>query len=266
MDLSMVRRALGTCLAATLCIAPGFLTAPACGAEVHVMISGGYAATLAELAPAFEAETGNKIVMVKGPSMGDTPEAIPNRIKRGEPADMLIMVGTAIDGLIRDGKALADTRADLAVSGIAVAVRAGTPHPDISTLDAFRKSMLAAQSIAYSDSASGVYLSTVLFPRLGIWETVKDRCHMIPAEPVGAVVARGDAQIGMQQMSELKPIAGIEIVGPLPEGAQKYTTFTGVVTSFAKEPAAARALLKFLASSPGAEATAVKNGMRPARK
>jgi molybdate transport system substrate-binding protein len=249
------------CALATAVLA--LAAARAAGAEVRVMISGGYATTLTALAPAFEKESGNKIIAIRGPSMGETPEAIPNRLRRGEAADVLIMVDSALDGLIHVGKALADTSVDLARSGIGVAVREDAPRPDIASVEALKRTLLAARTIAYSDSASGVYLSTVLFPKLGIAEAIRDKSKMIPGEPVGAVVARGDAELGFQQMSELKPIHGIVIVGPLPEGAQKYTVFSGAVASAAQKPEAARALLRFLATSPAASATAIENGLMP---
>jgi molybdate transport system substrate-binding protein len=142
--------------------------------------------------------------------MGTTPQAIPNRIDRGEPVDVVIMVGEALTELIKRGKIVPASRVDLVRSSIAMAVRSGDPKPDISTVDALKGTLLDAKSIAYSDSASGVYLEKELFPRLGIAEQLRGKARMIPAEPVGKVVARGDAQIGFQQLSELKPLAGIE--------------------------------------------------------
>jgi molybdate transport system substrate-binding protein len=180
--------------------------------------------------------------------MGNTPEAIPNRIQRGEPVDVVIMVGYALGDLIKQGKVIADSRIDLARSGIGMAVRAGAPKPDISSVEAFKRTLLQAKSIAYSDSASGVYLSTKLFPRLGIVDQVKGKSKMIPAEPVGTVVARGEAEIGFQQMSELRPISGIEIVGPLPPELQNITVFSAGVAANSREPQVARAFIKFLAS------------------
>ena len=230
--------------------------------EVKVFISGGFSAALRDLGPEFERTTGNKVVAVLAPSMGETPEAIPNRLQRGEPADVLIMVGYALDSLIKQGKVLPDTRVDLARSGIAMAVRAGAPKPDISSADAFKRTLLAAKSIAYSDSASGVYLSTELFPRLGIFDQIKGKSRMIPAEPVGKVVTRGEAEIGFQQMSELFPIAGIDIVGPLPPALQKFTVFSAGVVAGSKNPQAAKALLRYLAS-PSAAPVITKSGMEP---
>jgi molybdate transport system substrate-binding protein len=141
-------------------------------------------------------------------------------------------------------------------------VRSGAPKLDISSVEALRRALLAAKSIAYSDSASGVYVSTELFSRLGIADQVAGKSRMIPAEPVGAVVARGEAEIGFQQMSELKPIPGIELVGMLPSVLQKMTIFSAGVVVGAKEPDAARALIAYLAS-PAAVAAISESGMEP---
>ena len=168
--------------------------------------------------------------------MGNTPEAIPARLRRGEAADVLIMVGYALGDLIAQGSVVADSRVDLARSAIAVAVRAGAPKPDIGSVDALRRALIAAQSIAYSDSASGIYVSTELFRRLGIAEQMRGKSRMIPAEPVAAAVARGEAEIGFQQMSELLPVPGIDIVGPLPPEVQKITLFSAGVVAGAREP------------------------------
>jgi molybdate transport system substrate-binding protein len=238
-------------------------TAQAARAEdVIVMTSGGFSAALRDLAPSYERATGNHLVILNGPSMGTTPQAIPARLGRGEPADLVIMVGYALDALVKDGKVDAASRVDLARSRIAMAVRAGAPKPDISTVEAFKRAVLAATSIAYSDSASGVYLQNELFPRLGIAERIKAKSRMIPAEPVGQVVARGDAEIGFQQMSELLPVAGIDVVGPIPAELQKITIFSGGVVASAPHPASARALLAWLASRNAAAAIA-KTGLEP---
>jgi molybdate transport system substrate-binding protein len=230
--------------------------------EVKVFISGGFSAALRDLGPEFERATGNKVVAISAPSMGETPQAIPNRLQRGEPADVLIMVGYALDNLIKQGKVLPDTRVDLARSGIAMAVRAGAPKPDISSTDAFIRTLLAAKSIAYSDSASGVYLSKELFPRLGLADQLKSKSRAIPAEPVGQVVARGEAEIGFQQLSELLPVPGIDIVGPLPPAVQKITVFSAGVVAGSKNQPAAKALLRYL-SSPAAAPVITKTGMQP---
>jgi molybdate transport system substrate-binding protein len=234
----------------------------ACAAEVKVMISGGFSAAYRTLVPEVERVTKNTVATVSGPSMGATPQAIPNRLQRGEPADVLIMVGDALDELIKQGKVVADSRVELARSNIGMAVRVGAPKPDISTVDALKRTLLAAKSIAYSDSASGVYLSTVLFQRLGIADQIKGKSRMIPAEPVGAVVARGDAEIGFQQISELLPVQGIDLVGPLPPEVQKVTVFSAGIVTVAKEPDVGRALVKFLAS-PAAAPAITRSGLEP---
>src|SRR6202167_5648936 len=194
-------------------IAAALLLAGSAGAdEVRVMISGGLTAAYQALVPEFERFTGNKVITAYGPSMGTTANAIPVRLERGEPADVLILVGYALGDLIKQGKVVADSRVDLVKSPIGIAVRSGAPKPDISTADAVRRALLAAKSIAYSDSASGVYVSTEMFQRLGIADAIKDKARKIPAEPVAGVVARGDAEIGFQQISEMLPVPGIDIV------------------------------------------------------
>ena len=122
----------------------------------------------------------------------------------------------ALDKLIKDGKIIASSRTDLARSLIGAAVRAGAPKPDISRVEAFKKTLANATSIAYSDSASGVYIETVLYKRLDISDEIRAKSKMIPAEPVGEIVARGDAELGFQQMSELMPIKGIDVSGTDP--------------------------------------------------
>src|SRR5215470_15041882 len=141
-------------------LAAGFVTAclltgAASAAEVRVMISGGLSAAYNVLVPEFERQTGNKVLTAYGPSMGTTINAIPVRLERGEPADVLIMVGYALGDLVKNGKVVADSRVDLVKSPIGLAVKAGAPHPDISSADAVKRALLAAKSIAYSDSASG---------------------------------------------------------------------------------------------------------------
>jgi molybdate transport system substrate-binding protein len=238
------------------------LTQAASAAEVRVMISGGLTAAYNALVPEFERATGHKVITAYGPSMGTTVNAIPVRLERGEPADVLIMVGYALDSLIKQGKVVADSRVELVKSPIGIAVKAGAPKPDISSPDAVKRALLAAGSIAYSDSASGVYVSTEMFEKLGIVDAMKDKAKKIPATPVGEIVAKGEAEIGFQQISELKPVAGIDIVGPLPEALQKITVFSAGIASVSKEPEAGKALIKFLASS-AARDTLVNSGLEP---
>jgi molybdate transport system substrate-binding protein len=238
------------------------LSSAASAAEVRVMISGGLTAAYKALVPEFERLTGHKVLTAYGPSMGTTINAIPVRLERGEPADVLIMVGYALGDLIKQRKAIADSRVDLVKSPIGVAVKAGAPKPDISSADALKRALLAAKSIAYSDSASGVYVSTEMFEKLGIADEMKHKAAKIPATPVGEIVARGDAEIGFQQISELLPVQGIDIVGPLPDALQKITVFSAGIATVSKEPEAGKALIKFLAS-PAVRDTILKSGMEP---
>ena len=233
----------------------------ASAAEIKVFISGGFSAAYEKLVPEFERASGHKVTTERGPSMGETPQAIPNRLARGEIADVVIMVGYALNGLIQKGHVVPASRADLAWSPIAMAVKAGAPKPDISTVEKFKQALLAAKSIAYSDSASGVYLSTDAFKRIGVYEEIKDKSRKIPAEPVARVVARGEAEIGFQPVSELRPYPGIDIVGPIPAELQVANVFAAGVATKAKEPEAGKALIAFLVS-PAAKPAIEQSGMQ----
>jgi len=247
-----------------IAVAVAVLPGPAGAAELRVMISGGFLAAYLELAPGFERATGHTLVTTRGASMGTAPSAIPSRLARGEPVDVVIMVGEALDDLAKRGTLAVSARVDLAHSRIGLAVRAGAPRPDIGSADAFRRAMLEARSIAYSSSASGVYLSTELFPRLGIADQVRSKSRVVATEPVAAVVARGEAEVGLQQLSELLPVAGIDYVGPLPAEIQKVTVFSGAIATAAKHPEAARRLLDFLAS-PAAASAIARTALDPVR-
>jgi len=235
---------------ATLTSAAAMLIAGAApAADVHVMLSAGFSHAYSELAPAFERASGHRLVTTRGPSMGDSPEAIPARMKRGEPVDVVIMVGAAIDELGRQGL-----------------VRAGAAKPDIGSVEAFRRTLLEAKSIAYSDSASGIYLSTTLFAKLGVLDKTAGKSRKIKGppsgEPVAAVVARGEAEIGFQQVSELIRVPGVSYVGPIPAELQQDTFFSAALANALKQPEAAGALIRFLASREAAPAIA-KSGLAP---
>ena len=238
------------------------LVGKADGGEIRVMASGGFTAAYNEVIPEYERTTQNKVVTSYGASMGGAPDSIPMRLQRGEPADVVILASTALDELIQQGKVVPGSRVDLVRSVIGMAVRTGTPKPDIRTVDALKRTLLQAKSIAYSASASGVYLSTELFPRLGIADQIKDKSQRIESERVGTVVARGDAEIGFQQISELLSIEGIDYVGPLPPEVQRVTVFSAGVAVGSKDPDAARALIKFL-SSPAVAPAITKSGLEP---
>jgi molybdate transport system substrate-binding protein len=232
--------------------------------EIKVVTSGGFTAAYLELVPEYERATHNKLVTEFGPSMGTTHNAIPIRLERGEAIDVVIMAAPALADLIKQGKVRADSRVDLVQSNIGMAVKAGAPKPDISTVDALKRTLLAAKSIGYSDSASGVYLSTELFPKLGIADQIKGKTRKIEADPVGGVVAKGEVEIGFQQISELRPVKGIDIVGLLPPGAQRVTVFAAGIPATSKHPEAAKALIQWLAS-PAAYPAIEKSGLEPAK-
>ena len=250
---------------AALALAYALLTATTVrAAEIKVVTSGAFTAAYLELVPEYERATHNKLVTEFGPSMGTTHNAIPIRLERGEAIDVVIMAAPALADLIKQGKVRADSRVDLVQSNIGMAVKAGAPKPDISTVDALKRTLLAAKSIAYSDSASGVYLSTELFPKLGIADQIKGKTRKIEADPVGGVVATGEFEIGFQQISELRPVKGIDIVGELPPGAQRVTVFAAGIPVTSKHPEAAKALIQWLAS-PAAYPAIKKSGLEPAK-
>ena len=172
------------------------------------------------------------------------------------------MVGYVLDDQINAGKVLPDSKVDFARSAIGMAVREGAPKPDISSVDALRRTLLAAKSIVYPDSASGVYIGSELFRRLGIEGQVESKSRMIPAERVASVVANGEAEIGFQQVVELLPVKGVTVVGSLPEEVQRYTVFSGGIATNAKNPAGAEALIRFL-SSPDAAPAIARTGLEP---
>ena len=229
--------------------------------EIRVMTTGGFAAPYLALIAPFEQANGHKVVTVTT-STGLGEDSIPNRVRRREPADVVILSNIAIDELTKEGRIVPDSRVPLVRSGIGMAVRAGASKPDIGSVEALKRTLSQAKSIAYSAQISGVYLSTELFPRLGIAEALKGKSLRIERERVGAVVARGEAEIGFQQISELLPIAGIDYVGPLPAEVQRITVFTAGVTVDARSPEAGRALIRFFISPEGKQAMA-KYGMEP---
>ena len=249
-------------------VAALLMASAASAAEIHVMISAGFYGVYAELGPVFERATGHKLVTTRGPSIGDSPEAIPARLARGESADVVIMDGATADELSMRGFVRSDTKAVFALSQIGMVVRAGAPKPDISNVDAFRKALLSAKSIAYSDSGSGTYIANTMLGKLGIADQVKVKSRKVrgppSGEPVAAVVARDEAEIGFQQVSELLHVSGVAFVGAIPVELQPGFTFAGAVTSNAKEPEAARALIRFLAS-PEATPVILKAGLTPPR-
>jgi molybdate transport system substrate-binding protein len=173
---------------------------------------------------------------------------VAKRVQAGEMVDVVVLASNAIDKLIADGKVLTGSRVDLVRSGVAVAVRAGAPKPDISSEDAVKRAVAAAQTLSYSTGPSGVYLEK-MFERWGILEQIRSRIVVPPpGVPVGSLVAGGKVELGFQQLSELKSLAGIDVIGPLPPEIQNITVFSGGVTAKCGQPDAARALLTYMAS------------------
>jgi molybdate transport system substrate-binding protein len=230
-------------------------------AEIKLVASAALKAAYLELLPQFETATGHKVTAVWSSS-----QVIQKRITSGEDADVVVMadiLGKSLtEELIQQGKLVAGSSATFAKSAVGVAVRAGAPKPDISSADALKKSILAAKSIAFSAGASGTYLVSML-EKLGIYDQVKPKVATVkPSEPVGEVVARGDAEIGFHQVSELLPVKGIQFLGPLPAELQNITVYSGGVHSATKEAAAVGELVKFL-TAPTVAPTLKKHGLEP---
>jgi molybdate transport system substrate-binding protein len=231
--------------------------------EIVLMTSGGFAAVSDELKPSFERSSGYKVKTVYGSSMGGASDSIPARLERGEPVDVVVLARPALDQLVAQGKVVPGSQVDLVHSLIGLSVRKGAPKPDISTVEAFKRALLDAPSIAYSASASGVYYETVLLKKLGIEEQVKPKSKRILSERVATVVARGEAVMGLQQVSELLPIEGADFVGPIPKELQQVTVFAAGISSTAKQPEAAKQLVRYF-TSPAAAPTIRNGGLEPA--
>ncbi|MET1113986.1 MAG: substrate-binding domain-containing protein [Comamonas sp.] len=232
--------------------------------QLHVMTSGGFTAAYDELRPQFEKQSGYVVKTAYGASTGGASDSIPSRLGRGEPADIVILARSALDALVKDGKVIPGSEVDLVKSSMGLVVKQGAPRPDISTVDAFKRALLNAPSIAYSASASGIYYETELMKKLGIENELKPKSKRIVSERVGTVVARGDAAIGMQQVSELLPIPGVDFVGKIPEELQRVTVFSAGIAASSKHPDSARELIKFLHSDAASPAI-VKSGLEPYR-
>jgi molybdate transport system substrate-binding protein len=185
------------------------------------------------------------------------------RVQAGEAFDVVVLAANAIDQLIAAGRIVPGSRVDLVTSGVAVAVRSGAPRPDIGSEDAVKRTVLAARHIGYSTGPSGVYLAK-LFERWGIADEIQPRTVLVAAGvPVGSLVASGEVELGFQQLSELKHLTGIDVIGPLPPAIQLITTFSAGVATASTQPEAVRALLDFMVSPATAE-TKRKSGMEPA--
>src|ERR1700704_1971355 len=226
-------------------------------AEVTVLAGMGVVSGVRDVAASFERATGHKVNVSfeAGPSLMQ-------KVNAGAPADLVTHYPEIIDDLIKQGKVVG-SRVDFARAGVGVAVKAGAPKPDISTPEAFRRAMLAAKSIAYARTGASGIIAAKLMERLGLAEQLKDKTKLVDGVPVAEVVAKGEAEIGMQQINVILPVAGADYVGPLPAELQGYVDFAVGVLAVSKERDAAQALLKFM-SSPEAAPLIRKSGMEPA--
>jgi molybdate transport system substrate-binding protein len=230
-------------------------------AQVKVLMSGGFSAAYQELLPQFENTTGITVTTARGPSQGDGPTTIGAQIRRGVSADVVIMSREGLAGLIAEGRIVGGTDVDLGRVPLGVGVRAGTPHPDISTVDAFKQTLLRAKAIGIQ-SSSAIYLRTKVFPQLGITSALEAKLSGAGA----ANVARGEAEMVVLPVSEILAVPGVDFLGTIPDNIQFVQVFAAAVVKGAKEPEASKRLIAFLASdkaTPAVEKTGMKRpGLR----
>jgi len=225
-------------------------------AEITVRAGMGVVSSVRDLAPAFEKMTGHKVIVIFDP----TP-VMNEKINSGAPADIAAVQPQQVDELIKQGKMVAGTHTNFAQAGVGVAVKAGAPKPDISTVAAFKTAMLNAKSIGYSQGGSGT-ISARVMEKLGIADQLKARTKFIDGRPVAEDVAKGLVEIGLQQINVIIPVEGADYVGPLPKELQETVKFAGGVLTVSKEPEVARAFLRFIAS-PEAAPLIRKSAMEP---
>jgi len=230
-------------------------------AQVKVIISGGFTVAYRELLPEFERSSGITVTTTSGGSVGSGPNTIGAQIRRGVPADVIILAREGLTDLVKEQRTVPGTDVDLARSIIGVIVHAGAPKPDISTVEALKQTLLKAKSVAMSSSTSGVYLTTVLFPKLGIADQMKDKISTSGAAAVG----RGEAELGLQQVSEVLAVPNVDFVGTIPESVQYVTTYAAAVVKGTLQLDASKRLIAFL-SSEAAMAAIKKSGMEPSHK
>jgi len=232
-------------------------------AEIRVITSGAFTEAYKQLIPIYEQATGHTVISSFGASIGNAPDSIPSRFARGEVFDLVILSEGGLEALVKAGQVQPGSRIDLARSKIGAAVRKGTPRPDISTVEALKKTLLDAKSVAYSASASGTYLATELFPKLGVAERLKETGQRILSERVGAVVARGDAELGFQQVSELIYFKELDFIGTLPDEVQQTIFFSAGLVKDSRQAELAAHLARFLSSAAVAEIVRA-TGLEPA--
>jgi len=230
--------------------------------QLTVIISGGFSASYRQLLPEFEGSTGIAVTTLSGASQGKGPETIAAQLGRGVGVDVAILSREGLGELIAAGRIIAGTDVDLARAALGAAVRSGTRRPDIGTVAAFKQALLSAKVVAVPASTSGIYLTTELFPRLGLADQLNTRITPRGSQSA-ALVATGDADIAVQPISELVREPGLDYLGPIPAELQLVQTFSAAIVAGSKEVAASRKLIAFLASVRAAAAFR-NNGMQPA--
>jgi molybdate transport system substrate-binding protein len=241
---------------AAICLIAGIGSA-AQAAEISVIATAGPMPTLmGALAPMFESASGNKVTI----KFQAVPQTMA-QLKEGAAPDLLIADAEQMETFAKAGAMAASGATKIMLSRVGVAVKQGAPKPDIGSPDALKAALTSAKTVAYSQGASGQHFVTVI-ARLGLTDTLKPKTIIVQGKPVGAAVAAGEAEIGIQQVAELMPVPGIDLVGPLPGDLQKIIVYEAGVTAKAKEPAAANALVKFLASE-AAVSVMKQKGMNP---
>jgi molybdate transport system substrate-binding protein len=250
-----------TVLSAAILLTAAGAPRGAAAAEIKVLTAGAFKQVLLMLVPDFEKQTGHKVIVEN-----DTVGALAKRIEGGEVFDLAVLTPAAVNDLSSKGKFVAGSRTNLGRVGVGVVVKEGAPKPDISSVDAFKKALLAAKSVAYIDPAaggsSGIYVAGLL-DRLGVAAEVKPKAKLIPGGAVAEHIARGEAELGIHQISEILPVKGVTLVGPLPADIQNYTIYAAGLGAHGKESEAAKALLKTL-SGPAAADVLKSKGMEPA--
>ena len=236
----------------------GLAPAMAQGADVKILTTGAMKAVVLELVPQFEKETGHKAIVDN-----DTAGGVTRRIESGEAVDLVVNTPGGLNSLAEKGKVVRDSRANVARVGVGVVVKEGAPVPDVGTVEAFKRSLVAAKTVAYIDPASGgssgIYL-TGLFEKLGIAADIKPKAKLKQGGYVADLIASGEAELGLHQISEILPVKGVKLAGPLPAEIQNYTTYAAAVSTDAKQPEAARALIKLL-TGPSADSVLKVRGM-----
>jgi len=226
------------------------------------MISGGFSTAYRQLLPEFEKETGIAVTTLSGASQGRGPETIAAQLASGAAVDVVILSREGLAELMKEGRIAPGTDADLATAAIGVAVRSGARKPDVSTVDAFKQALLSAKLVAVPASTSGIFLTTEVFPRLGIADRIRARV-MARGSQSAALVASGEADLAVQPVSELLHVAGLDYAGPIPAELQLIQMFAAAALSNSGRIESARKLIGFLASARAAAAIKA-NGMEPA--